>query len=178
MDDAKTTLTPFDGKPTSDFMIWYMRIIATLKCKGLLHCVEKTYSVSGSPPTRPSSELESEKASILIIEALGDRPLRIVSNLTEDPRDMLNNLRERYAPTSALTKSTVLAELHSPRYKSGNMSDYIDRFTGLLDRLESMDAPIPSELARTLFLSSMDGKFDATVYARMVIESENLTWKT
>ena len=129
MADSKTTLTPFDGKPTSDFMIWELRIIAALKCKGLLHCVDKTYSVSGNPPTRPPNELESEKASILIIEALGDRPLRIVSNLTEDPRAMLNKLRERYAPTSALTKSTVLAELHSLRYKSGNMSDYIDKFT-------------------------------------------------
>jgi hypothetical protein len=90
MADAKTTLVPFDGKPTSDFMIWELRIIAALKCKGPLHCVDKTYSVSGSPPTRPPNELESEKASILIVEALGDRPLRIVSNLTEDPRAMLN----------------------------------------------------------------------------------------
>jgi hypothetical protein len=108
MADAKRTLTPFDGIPTSDLMIWELRIIASLKCKGLLLCVYKTYSVSDSPPTRPPNELESEKASILIIEALGYRPLRIVSYLTEDPRSMLNKLRERYGPTPSLTKLTVL----------------------------------------------------------------------
>jgi hypothetical protein len=82
MSDAKTTMTPFDGKPTSDFMIWELRIIAALKCKGLLHRVDKTYSGSGSLPTKPPNEIESEKGSILIIESLGDRHLRIVSNLT------------------------------------------------------------------------------------------------
>jgi hypothetical protein len=61
MVDTKTTLTPFDGKPTSDFMIRELRIIAALKFKGLLHCADKSYLVSGSPPTRPSNELESEK---------------------------------------------------------------------------------------------------------------------
>jgi hypothetical protein len=65
MADAKTTLNPFDGKHTSDFMIWELRIIAALKCKGLLHCVEKTYSVSGIPPNRPPNELESEKSFTL-----------------------------------------------------------------------------------------------------------------
>jgi hypothetical protein len=61
MADAKTTLTPFDGNPTSDFRIWELRIIAALKFKGIRHCVDKTYSVSGSPPTKPPNELESEK---------------------------------------------------------------------------------------------------------------------
>jgi hypothetical protein len=53
MADAKATMTTFDGKPISDFMIWDLRIIAALKCKGLLHRVDKTYSVSGSQPTNP-----------------------------------------------------------------------------------------------------------------------------
>lgn len=188
MADSKftlSTLTRFDGKPSSDFSIWELRLIAALKARGLVHCVDKIRMATSSTSSTDSTSIysnvskiptdeDNEKAATLMIEALGDRPLRIVSALTEDPRSMLNKLRDRYASNSVVSKSSVLSELYAMKYKSGDMSEYIDKFTALLDRLTSMDAPIPEELAKTIFLSSMDGKFDATVSALMV--TDNITW--
>ena len=177
-----TALTRFDGKPSSDFGIWELRLIAALKSRGLAHCVDKHHkghsstsyaSSSSSAPKVPTKE-DKEKASTVIIEALGDRPLRIVSALTEDPRAMMKKLRNRYASASVISKSSILAELYALKYRSGEMAEYIDKFTGLLDRLTSMDAEIPEELAKTIFLSSMDGKFEATVAALSV--TDNITW--
>jgi hypothetical protein len=41
------------------------------------------------------TEEQNRKAAAIIINGLGDKPLRVVSNHTEDPQVMLQNLRER-----------------------------------------------------------------------------------
>jgi hypothetical protein len=54
-----------------------------------------------------------------------------------------------------------MSELQSLRYKSVYMGEYIDRYAGLLDRLESMPAKVPEELAIIMFFHSINGKFEA-----------------
>jgi hypothetical protein len=58
---------------------------------------------------------------------------------------------------------SLLAELQALRYKSGDISDHVDRYTALLDRLESMDSKVPPELAIIMFIHSMNGNYEATM---------------
>lgn len=89
---------------------------------------------------------------------------------------MLTKLRERYASSKLSTRMSLIAELQGLRYKSGDMSDYVDTFAALLDGLEAMDAPVPHELAIIMFLHSMSGHFEATVSALRTLGEDRLTW--
>jgi gag-polypeptide of LTR copia-type len=70
-----------------------------------------------------------------------------------------------------------MAELKPLQYKSGDMSDYVDRYAALLDRLESMDSKVPPELAIILFIHSMNGKYEATIAALRTLGDEKLNWE-
>jgi hypothetical protein len=116
------------------------------------------------------------KAAAIIINGLGDKPLRVVASDTKEPKIMVQKLRERYASTKLSTRMSLLAELHNLRYKSGDMGEYVDKYAALLERLTAMAAEIPQELAIIMFLNSMQGKFEAIVAALRTMGDEKLTW--
>jgi hypothetical protein len=72
---------------------------------------------------------------------------------------------------------SLMAELQALRYKSGNMSDYVNRYAALLDSLESTDSKVPPELAVIMFMHSMNGKDEATMAALRTLGDENLIWE-
>jgi hypothetical protein len=49
--------------------------------------------------------------------------------------------------------------------------------TALLNRLESMDSKVPPELAITMFMHSMNGKYEATISALRTLGDEMLMWE-
>jgi hypothetical protein len=85
------------------------------------------------PPTstdffiQPTEE-EKRKATAIIINGIGDRPLRVVAGYMSNPKLMLQKLRERYASSNLSTRMSLMAELQSLRYKSDDMSHYADRY--------------------------------------------------
>jgi gag-polypeptide of LTR copia-type len=123
------------------------------------------------------TEEEKRKATAIIINGIGDKPLRVVAGYMSNPKLMLQKLRERYASSNLSTRMSLMAELQSLRYKSGDMSDYVDRCSALLDRLESMDSKMPPELAIIMFMHSMNGKYEATIAALRTLGDEKLTWE-
>jgi gag-polypeptide of LTR copia-type len=70
-----------------------------------------------------------------------------------------------------------MAELQALRYKPSDMSDYVDRYAALLDRLESKDSKLPTELAIIMFMHSVNGKYEATIAALRTLGDEKLTWE-
>jgi gag-polypeptide of LTR copia-type len=89
---------------------------------------------------------------------------------------MRTKLRERYASTKQSTRMSLVAELHNMRYRNGDMGEYVDKYTALLDRLEGMNSKVSTELAIIMFLHSMNGKFEATIAALKTMSDESLTW--
>jgi gag-polypeptide of LTR copia-type len=122
------------------------------------------------------TEEQNRKAAAIIINGLGDKPLRVFSNHTKDPQVMLQKLRERYASTKISTRMSLMSELQSLRYKSGDTGENIDRYTGLMDRLESISAKVPEELAIIMFLHSMNGKIEAIIATIRTMGDDKLTW--
>ena len=192
MSELKLHLPRFDGKPSSDFTLWQIRLQAILESKSLWHVFESTTSSpseasSATHPTTQSptstifviqpTEDEKRKATAIIINGIGDKPLRVVAGYMSDPKLMLQKLRERYASSNLSTRMSLMAELQALRYKSSDMSDYVDRYAAILDRLESMDSKVPPELAIIMFMHSMNGKYEATIAALRTLGDEKLTWE-
>ena len=158
MTDFKYTLPKYDGKVTTDFHLWYTRIQAMLEDKDLYHIIN-------DPNWDQHAEDEKRKVSSIIIQSLADKPLRTVLNHVKNPYVMMQKLRERYASSNMTSRMTLLFQLMNLKYKGGDMGDYVDTYSAILDRLESMDGKLPDELAVVLFLFSMDGRFDNTIAA-------------
>jgi gag-polypeptide of LTR copia-type len=178
MSEIKLTLPRFEGKPSNDFHLWELRLQALLESKDLWHVMTSTTpggdtsAVTESPDgtstttgLSPITDDQKRKAVAIIINALGDKPLRVVAGDTKNPQFMLTKLRERYASTKLSTRMSLIAELHNMRYKNGDMGEYVDKYTALLDRLEGMNSKVSTELAIIMFLHSMNGKFEATIAA-------------
>jgi hypothetical protein len=57
------------------------------------------------------------------------------------------------------------------------MGDFIDSFTSILDRRDSMDAKIDEDLSVVMLLGSMNGQFEFTLEALKPLGNEKLTWE-
>jgi gag-polypeptide of LTR copia-type len=124
------------------------------------------------PPQSLSFNPLWRKATAIIINGIGDKPLAVVAGYMSDPKLMHQKLREQYASSNLSTRMSLMAELQALRYKSGDMSDYLDRYAALLDRLEPMDSKVPPELAIIMFMHSMKGKYDTTIAALRTLGDE------
>jgi hypothetical protein len=60
--------------------------------------------------------------------------------------------------------------------RNADVSEYVDNYNCLLDRVETMDAKVPRPLAVIMFLSSMRGQFEATVAALRTMGDDDISW--
>mgnify|MGYP003476565374 FL=1 len=189
MTDFKLFLPKFDGSKTSDFGLWLCRLEAVLEDKGIAHTIAPDDFPARSSLTGvelPSASILAEsaefsaarkKAAAIIINGLGDKPLRVVVAHRKDPALMLIKLNERYASSTLSTRMSLISELYTLSYvRNKDMGEYVDTYTSLLNRLEAMNAPIPGALAVIMFLSSLQGHFEATVAAIRSLSDDDLTW--
>jgi gag-polypeptide of LTR copia-type len=189
MTDFKLFLPKFDGSKTSDFGLWLCRLEAVLEDKGIAYTIEPEKfplrsSLTGVELSFATSLAESaefsagrKKAAAIIINGLGDKPLRVVVSHRREPALMILKLNERYASSTLSTRMSLISELYTLSYvRNKDMGEYVGTYTSLLNRLAAMNAPIPDALAVIMFLSSLQGHFEATVAAIRSISDDNLTW--
>jgi hypothetical protein len=119
-----------------------------------------------------------KKAAAIIINGLGDKPLRVVVAHRKDPALTIIKLDKRYASSTLSTRISLISELCTLYYvRSKDMGEYVDTYKSLINRLEAMNAPFPGALAVIMFLSSLQGHFEATVAAVLSLsDKEQLTW--
>jgi hypothetical protein len=189
MTDFKLFLSKSDGSKTSDFGLWLCRLEAVLEDKGISYTIEleefpPRSSLTGVELPSASALAESaefaaarKKAAAIIINGLGDKPLRVVVSHRRDPALMIFKLNERYASSTLSTRMSLISELYTiSNVRNKDMGEYVDTYTSLPNRLAAMNAPIPDALAVIMFLSSLQGHFEATVAAICSISDDNLTW--
>jgi gag-polypeptide of LTR copia-type len=164
--------TKFDGSKTSDFGLWLCRLEAVLEYKGIAYTIypeefPPRSSLTGVELLSSTSLAESaefaaarKKAAAIIINGLGDKPLRVVVSHRRDPALMIFKLNERYASSTLSTCMSLISELYTLSYvRNKDMGEYVDTYTSLLNRLAAMNAPIPDALVVIMFLSSLQGHF-------------------
>lgn len=172
-DEDSYKIQKFTGKASDDYNTWRLRAIIALKGKGYWKQLEK----------EKCTEEVKEKAAALLVNALGDSPLRVCSSSLDDPITMIELLDARYASDRAVSRISVLTSLYSKKYNSReNMAKYIDEFEVLFNQLEKMgnDTKVPESHKAPLLLSSMghDSQLESTVAALRLRDVDQLTWES
>lgn len=139
-----TRIPRFYGRRGDDYGLWRLRSRAACRVQGIWSLVENdssrstgTDSTCGEMSTvsRENQSSRQEKASGIIISALGDSPLRVLSDQDGNPARMLQMLDARYASNRTVSRITVQTQLYRMKYKGQDMSRYIDEYTALFSQL-------------------------------------------
>ena len=86
-----------------------------------------THSTPDQAYDSPRTMVKREKASGIIISALGDAPLRVVMDVDDDPSRMLKLLDSRYASNRTVSRIAVQTQRFQMSYNGQDMSSYIDQ---------------------------------------------------
>ena len=176
----------FHGRRNEDYGLWRLRLRAACRVKGVWHVVDTSASATSSSSTATETQdaarlsAKREKASGIIISALGDAPLRVVLEADDDPVKMLQLLDARYASNRTVSRIAVQTQLFRMTYKDQNMSTYVDQYTSLFSQLERMgkDAAIPETHKAPMLLASIDPtcSLEPTAAALRTKSISELTW--
>jgi len=180
----------FHGKRDEDYGLWRLRLRAACRVKGIWSVVDPTASSSITTDTTLDVAPDAlasvrriakrEKASGIIISALGDAPLRVVLDVDDDPARMLALLDARYASNRTVSRIAVQTQLFRMSYTEQNMSTYVDQYASLFAQLERMgkDAAIPETHKAPMLLASLDPQcsLEATAAALRTKDISELTW--
>ena len=178
MEDNKK-IFKFFGKPGEDYQLWAARTQAALYAKDVGEVIENDVLSEGEVDTELQKKICS--ACAVIIQGLGDKPLRLCLADRSDPFKMWKRLRERYAVSNTATRVQLQSKLSKLLYAGQVMGDYVDLFEDIFNRLAGMDCPISEELQVAMFLSSFGdvnrSKFGHAISSLQNIQ-DSLPWET
>ena len=166
----------------SDYDLWKIRIHAILRAQGLSDVFnqdEASESSTAQDHDGRTNEQHRQKASAIIVTALGDRPLRVVRNVIGDPAQMMTKLDERYNSKSIAAKISKMAELVSAHYtdRQEDISAHIDRMAGLVDQIKGMNLPIDETMSIGILIASIKvSKLAPVVAAIKTIPDKDMKW--
>jgi hypothetical protein len=88
MSEVKLGLPIFESKPSNDFYLWELRLLAILESKDLSTCVtpentQRDPVTDGLGTVMVPTDEQKPKAAAIIINGLVDKPLRVVANHTK-----------------------------------------------------------------------------------------------
>lgn len=123
---------------------------------------------------------DRNKASNIIISALGDNSLRVVRLVIGDPSMMMAKLDARYSSKTVEIGISNLDEIIYVRYKSfkSDISKQLDCLDGLIEEMRAMGTSFDNALAIGILLSSI--KKDQLIPTTSAIEKlsdKDLNWE-
>ena len=181
MEDSRR-IHKFYGKPHEDFQLWQVRTEAALQSKELLYVMEADAVGANYPSTLSAeSQLAIAQARAIIVQGLGDRPLRVCISEKTNHYKMWRPLKEIYAVVNVATRVQLQSRLSRVRYTKQEMPQYIDTFEEIFNRLASMDCKITEDLQVAMLLASFGDKNKSPygqVVARLQTVTEILTWES
>ena len=181
MEDSKKVYRYF-GKPGEDFHLWQARTEAALQAKEVLYVVES--DILGTAEDGNLTEGQRKDTAIaraVLIQGMGDRPLRLCLSAKENPYRMWVRLRERYAVSNTATKVQMQSKLTRMSYTGQPMQDYIDAFEEIFNRLAAMESDVAEDLQVAMVLASFGDKNKSSfghVLAALQTIQEKLDWET
>ena len=103
MEDDWKKLVKFNAKRDEDFDLWRTLLEAHVESRGVMDVVST--NCVGVTTDKEMVETKMATARSIIIQALGDKPLRTVMAEKKNPFVMWNKLYDRYATTTATTRA-------------------------------------------------------------------------
>ena len=180
-------LPRFHGNRGEDYGLWRHILRAACRFKGVWGVVDTTQTSSTTTDSTPDQAYDSprtmarrEKASGIIISALGDAPLLVVMDIEDDPARMLQSLDSHYVSNRTGSRIAVQTKLFRMSYNGQDMSSYIDQYTSLFSQLERMgkDSAIPESHKAPMLLASINQTctLESTAAALRTEDASELTW--
>ncbi len=137
-------LPKFQGKPSEDFQLWSIQVMACLGGKYLADVVtgreEAPVADEGDEGDGEFAEViaafkaKCRKARAIIVTALGDKPLRAIQSPSM-PSEMWLKLRERYASNTTSNKIAVLTALMNTRYDArSEIGEHLSELESMFNR--------------------------------------------
>jgi gag-polypeptide of LTR copia-type len=170
----------FHGTRSDDYGLWRLRLRTACRAK-LWSFVDPAVTRSGDTCNSQMDIDDNERACSIIIAALGDSALSVVSAVDEKPDQMLKLLDERYASSRAASRISVQTQLYRKSYTGGDMAKFIDAMGTLFSQLERMgnDAAIPESHKAPMLLASIppDSPLEITAAALRTKDIAELTWE-
>lgn len=165
-------LARFTGDAKEDYGLWKIRAVALLEAEGL-------YSQFGASGTDAAAA--KAKGANILVQALGDAPLRVCMSHTKEPLKMLESLDTRYGSRRVSSRISQLTEVCQKRYTGQNMANYVDDFSRLFASLEQSgeDAKVPDTLKVVILLASLRNQsaYDSFVSSTRLRDERFLTWE-
>lgn len=173
----------FNGLPGEDFHLWMARTEAALEDRNAWSVVQ-TDVVGGATEPAPLTEEQSKavsKARALIMQGLGDNPLRLCLHQRANPYKMWQVLSERYAKVNVASKVQLQYQLSRLVYRNQSMSEYLDQFQTVYNRLAAMGSVVEEDMQIATLLASFGDKerspFGHVVAALQASDSE-ISWQS
>ena len=180
MEDNKKVYK-FLAKSGEDFHLWSARTEAALKAKEVHHTVESDIISDNPDSLNDDVKKAISTACALIIQGLGDRPLRLCLTDKDDPFKMWKRMKDRYAVSNTATRVQLQSRLSRMTHSNQPMGDYIDSFEEKFNRLAGMGSLITEDMQIALFLSSF-GDPSRSRYGHIVTSlqtlHDDLSWET
>lgn len=176
------------------FDLWVIRIEAVLASMNLMDVVDPSpegaskvnMGKGGSKVNTSKEDFEKEenrkkKAVAVLVNALGDRPLRRLS-LGDglDPAVIWKSLHDRYGPkkTNKEVIETVTKICEMKLKSHMDIDDYIDDYEALFSKLEQIDVIIPECVRVAMLLNSVKGQKELVPLYEGVKGEKQLRWKS
>ncbi len=169
--DDSLKIQKFNGRTSDDCNLWRVRAETALKGKGYWSKLNSDNCDSDV----------KDKASAMLVNALGDLALRVCMNEVSEPMKMLKLLDNRYASSRAATRISVLTSVYAKRWNGKeHMGKFVDEFESLFSQLERMgeDVKIPETHKGPLLLASIGHGtvLESTVAALRLKDTSDLKW--
>lgn len=102
--------------------------------------------------------LKIATARVVLIQGLGDQPLRLCLSARNDPFKMWARLRDKHTVCNTATRVQLQTPLARMVYFGQMMQDFIEAFEHIFNRLSSMGSQVPAQLQVAMFLVSFTDK--------------------
>ena len=169
----------FAGKPGVDFELWATLTEAALQAWEVYGVLESVVVGNAEDDLYSDTLVTIAKALVLIMQGPEENPLPSCMSEKQYPYSTWKCLREQYAVANDSTQVRMQMKLKRLRPEQW-MSDVIDGFEEVFNRLEGMNSPYPEQLKVALFLSSFGENSKSPcgpVVAALQISSQTLTWE-
>lgn len=178
-DDTKLSVPRFEDKDGQSFHLWKLRVEAVLEMKDCLALVQGEEQVPEDPVELVNFNRKKGKARSIIINALGDRPLKAVQKHSANPLQMWEKLTERYAGQTTSNKLMTLNETFSKILHPGDsIQDHIGDLEVCFTKLANAGQQFNELLQVSILLNSIRDcvEYEPTVAAIRTMDEDKATW--
>lgn len=178
MEDPKR-IHKFYGRSGEDFQLWAVRTQAALAAKEIVYTIES--DVSAGLDVSAEDRKAVAQACAVLIQGLGYKPLRPCLVDRTNAFKMWKTLSERYSVVNVVTRVQLQTRLAKLSYQGQIMSDFVDSFEEIFNRLAAMNSLIDDSMQVAMSLASFGDRSQSPygqVIALLQTMGGDLTWET